>query len=215
MLSNTLQIEQLKLQLAKLRRKQFGRSSEQLDAQIAQLELTLEDLEVRSAATSLSLLAIPAASISKCASCFTTFMRSTSVNSRVSLDSNAMVFCRGIWAGGTGLLRNLVASDILLLLGSGDITAGASPKSARLEQSMQINQCIRRDAWRPDLHRRANPGVEHPLGKYGYDARFDLNVDDASAGAMLAVVGSNTPSEERMPRIVNYNFSPDMGRMTA
>ena len=51
LLSNTLQIEQLKLQLAKLRRMQFGRSSEQINAQIAQLELTLEDLEVRSAAT--------------------------------------------------------------------------------------------------------------------------------------------------------------------
>jgi transposase len=50
LLSDTLQIEQLKLQLAKLRRIQFGRSSEQIDAQIAQLELTLEDLEVRSAA---------------------------------------------------------------------------------------------------------------------------------------------------------------------
>src|SRR6202140_4398526 len=50
LLSNTLQIEQLKLQLAKLRRMQFGRSSEQIDAQIAQLELTLEDLEAREAA---------------------------------------------------------------------------------------------------------------------------------------------------------------------
>jgi len=49
LLSNSLQIEQLKLQLAKLRRMQFGRSSEQIDAQIAQLELTLEDLEVRAA----------------------------------------------------------------------------------------------------------------------------------------------------------------------
>jgi transposase len=52
LLSNTLQIEQLKLQLAKLRRIQFGRSFEQIDAQIAQLELTLEDLEVRSATAS-------------------------------------------------------------------------------------------------------------------------------------------------------------------
>jgi transposase len=52
LLSNILQIEHLKLQLAKLRRMQFGRSSEQIDAQIAQLELTLEDLEVRSAAAS-------------------------------------------------------------------------------------------------------------------------------------------------------------------
>lgn len=50
LLSNSLQIEQLKLQLSKLRRMQFGRSSEQIDEKIAQLELTLEDLEVRAAA---------------------------------------------------------------------------------------------------------------------------------------------------------------------
>ncbi len=41
-----LLIEQLKLQIARLRRAQYGRSSEQLDEQIAQLELTLEELEV-------------------------------------------------------------------------------------------------------------------------------------------------------------------------
>ncbi|MGO9994112.1 MAG: IS66 family transposase [Steroidobacteraceae bacterium] len=50
LLSNSLQIEQLKLQLSKLRGMQFGRSSEQIDEKIAQLELTLEDLEVREAA---------------------------------------------------------------------------------------------------------------------------------------------------------------------
>src|ERR1700690_2324026 len=50
LLSNSLQIEQLKLQLAKLRGMQFGRASEQIDEKVAQLELTLEDLEVRAAA---------------------------------------------------------------------------------------------------------------------------------------------------------------------
>jgi len=49
-----LQIEQYKAQLAKLRRMQFGRSSERLgeklDAQIEQLELLLEDLEEGEAA---------------------------------------------------------------------------------------------------------------------------------------------------------------------
>ena len=39
------QIEYLKGQLARLRRSQFGKSSEKLDQQIAQLELVLEDLE--------------------------------------------------------------------------------------------------------------------------------------------------------------------------
>jgi transposase len=40
-----LQIEKLKLQLAKLRRMQFGRSSEKLAQQIEQLELLIEELE--------------------------------------------------------------------------------------------------------------------------------------------------------------------------
>jgi transposase len=45
-----LRIEQYKAQLAVLRRMQFGRSSEKLDHQIAQLELLLEDLEEGEAA---------------------------------------------------------------------------------------------------------------------------------------------------------------------
>ena len=59
LLSRDLEIEQLKLQLARLRRMQFGRSSEQLDAQIAQLELTLEDLEASEAALPLPATATP------------------------------------------------------------------------------------------------------------------------------------------------------------
>jgi transposase len=48
-----LRIEQYKAQLAKLRRMQFGRSSEKLDTQVAQLELLLEDLEEDEAARSM------------------------------------------------------------------------------------------------------------------------------------------------------------------
>jgi transposase len=40
----SLEIEQLKLQLAKLKRMQFGRKSEKLDRKIEQLETRLEDL---------------------------------------------------------------------------------------------------------------------------------------------------------------------------
>jgi transposase len=57
LLSNKLQIEQLKLELSKLRRMQFGRSSEQLDEKIAQLELTLEELEAREAALPAAVIA--------------------------------------------------------------------------------------------------------------------------------------------------------------
>jgi hypothetical protein len=49
--SRDVLIENLKLQLARLKRMKFGRSSEHLDAQIAQLELSLEALEANAAAS--------------------------------------------------------------------------------------------------------------------------------------------------------------------
>src|SRR3974390_3720472 len=49
LLSRDVLIEQLKLQLARLKKLKFGHSSEQLDAQIAQLELSLEELESNAA----------------------------------------------------------------------------------------------------------------------------------------------------------------------
>jgi transposase len=50
LLSRDVLIEQLKLQLARLKKMKFGHSSEQLDAQIAQLEFSLEELEANEAA---------------------------------------------------------------------------------------------------------------------------------------------------------------------
>src|SRR6202789_3118396 len=44
-----LEIEKLKLQIAKLRRMQFGRSPERITRQIEQLELRLEELETGAA----------------------------------------------------------------------------------------------------------------------------------------------------------------------
>ena len=49
--SRDSEIEQLKLLIAKLRRMQFGRSSEKLDRQIEQLELQLEALQLNDAET--------------------------------------------------------------------------------------------------------------------------------------------------------------------
>lgn len=65
LLSQDLLIEKLKFQLARARRQQYGRSSEQLDAQIAQLELTIEELETSQAALPPSLQPAPSASSAK------------------------------------------------------------------------------------------------------------------------------------------------------
>ena len=58
LLSRDLQIEKLKIELARLKRLQFGRSSEHVSQQIAQLELTLEELEASE--TALAIVATPA-----------------------------------------------------------------------------------------------------------------------------------------------------------
>jgi len=49
LISEQLQVEKLRFQVACLKRSRYGRSSEQLDTQIAQLELTIEDLEASQA----------------------------------------------------------------------------------------------------------------------------------------------------------------------
>jgi transposase len=56
LIAQTLELEKLRFEIARLKRMKFGRSSEQLDAQIAQMQLTLEDLEA-------SLAAFPAEAI--------------------------------------------------------------------------------------------------------------------------------------------------------
>ena len=54
LVSNVLEIEKLKVQLARLRRQQFGRSSEKINRIIEQLELMLDELETEAAAGSVT-----------------------------------------------------------------------------------------------------------------------------------------------------------------
>src|SRR5215210_6890034 len=49
LVTKTLEIEKLKVQIARLRRQQFGRSSEKIDRIIEQLELMLDELETEAA----------------------------------------------------------------------------------------------------------------------------------------------------------------------
>lgn len=80
---------------------------------------------------------------------------------------------------------------------------------------MQVTQSIYRDARHAECHTGTDAGIQHPLGQRRYDTRLDLNVNDAAGRALLAVMGICTSTVERMPAIVNFNFTPDMGRMTA
>jgi hypothetical protein len=80
---------------------------------------------------------------------------------------------------------------------------------------VQIPQGIQSNSRRPKRHAGADAGIEHPVWKYCYDARFDRNMNNAPGRALLAVMRMYTSAMKRMPAIVNFNFLPDMGRMTA
>jgi hypothetical protein len=80
---------------------------------------------------------------------------------------------------------------------------------------VQIPQGIQRASRRPKCHAGADAGVEHPVRQYCYNTSLDLNMNNAPAGALLAVMRSYTSGVERMPAVVNFNFPSDMGRMTA
>jgi len=56
-----LEIERLRLAIARLRRERYGRSSEALDEQIEQMELTLEEIEETHAGLTTQLAAVKAA----------------------------------------------------------------------------------------------------------------------------------------------------------
>ena len=80
---------------------------------------------------------------------------------------------------------------------------------------MQISQGIDRQSRRPEGHARADAGIEHPVRQNRYDTRLDLHVHDPTTRTAFAVVDPNASPVKGMPGIVNFNFTPDMGRMSA
>src|SRR5258707_4192066 len=72
-----------------------------------------------------------------------------------------------------------------------------------------------RGSRRTNLHARARGGVQHPGRQDDDHAGRDLDMDHRSGGTLLTVLLSKAPPEERVPAIVDLDFLPDMGRMTA
>jgi hypothetical protein len=80
---------------------------------------------------------------------------------------------------------------------------------------MQIPQSIRRYSGCPQRHAGTNTGVEHPVRQYRYNTRLNLEVDHATASALFTALRADALAVKGMPEIVDFNFLPDMGRMTA
>lgn len=93
-------------------------------------------------------------------------------------------------------------------------TRAASPKSLLQEEHVQLVKRIQRDTRRTEFHGCADRGAEHPRGNDDDDPRTDFYVNDLAVGALLAVLPPDATPVEGMPAIEDFNFLPDMGRMT-
>jgi len=80
---------------------------------------------------------------------------------------------------------------------------------------MQISQGIHRDPRSSEGHAAADAGIEHPVRQRRYNAGLDLDVHHATSRASFAVVSAYASAVKWMPGIMDFNFLPDMGRMTA
>ena len=93
-------------------------------------------------------------------------------------------------------------------------TCAASPKSSLRQQQVQLGQRLHGYLRGAHLHVSAGHGIEHPGGNHNHDAWSRLKVDYLAVGTLLAVFAPDPASIQRMPAIEDFNFLPDMGRMT-
>jgi hypothetical protein len=160
--------------------------------------------------SSRSSAATPAASRRSRVNRASAIRRSEALIPRSSLESNGMLSWRGVaGSGGVGSLL------ILLLPGGARIVPGASSETALDQQLMQLSQRRHGHPRRAKRHSDAGGRIEHPRGHDDDHAGRRFDVDDLAAGAPLRILAANPSPIERVPAVTNFNFLPDMGRMTA
>lgn len=116
LLSRDVEIEKLKIELARLKRMQFGRSSEQIDQTIAQLELSLEELEASESELNAPLVHLPAVERAKPAQIY--------AREGVELDRSTLAD----WVGqSSALLRPLVEALRVHVLSGNKLHADDTP----------------------------------------------------------------------------------------
>jgi hypothetical protein len=92
---------------------------------------------------------------------------------------------------------------------------GASPETTLEQQLMQISQCRYGQPRHAKRDSGAGGRIEHPRGHDDDHAGRRFDVNDLAASAPLRIVAANAPPLECVPAVTNFNFLPDMGRMTA
>src|SRR4051794_17880276 len=79
---------------------------------------------------------------------------------------------------------------------------------------MQFDERVYRYPARANLHACARDRIEHPRRQDRDDARLRFDLHEPPGDTLLAAAEANATPVEGMPAIVDYDFLPDMGRMT-
>ena len=79
---------------------------------------------------------------------------------------------------------------------------------------MQIDEGAYRRARRTQFQACTRSSVEHPRRHHQDYPRSDLDVNNITCRSLFAVLPSKTTPIERMPAVEDFDFLPDMGRMT-
>lgn len=100
------------------------------------------------------------------------------------------------------------------LLSDGGAVHRGKPRFESHQQLMQGRERGQRDLRCPDLEAGAIDRVELPRRHDRDSARCQLDMDERARCPLLTHNAARTPPKQRMPRIVNNDILPDMGRMT-
>ena len=87
------------------------------------------------------------------------------------------------------------------------VLAGSDQNLRQFYQRGHVN------AWRTDCHLSARDGIEHPAGHEQKNAVRIPHVYELAVRSSRYVVNNNFTSKTRMPRIMDFQLLPDMGRM--
>lgn len=93
-------------------------------------------------------------------------------------------------------------------------TRAASPKSSLRQQLVQLGKRIHRCLRGAQFHVSARHDIKHPGGNYDHKAWSNYNADYLAGGTLIAIFAPDATSIQRVPAIEDFNFLPDMGRMT-
>ena len=87
------------------------------------------------------------------------------------------------------------------------VLAGSDQNLRQFYQRSHVN------ARRTDCHLCARDGIEHPVGHEQKNAVWILDLYELTVRSSRYVMNNNLASKTRMPRIMDFQFLSDMGRM--